>query len=361
MYRTSFALAAAAALFLAGAARAEEKTSALDSLKSGDADIKSVGALAFGPEGILFVGDPQGAAVFALDTGDRTPGKGAGPKVEKIDGKIGSLLGIEPNQILINGMAVNPISGNTYLSVSRGKGPDAKPAIVRVTREGKPEEFALKGVKFARTELPNPPAQGGKRAETITNIVFIKDRLLVSGLSNEEFASKLRVIPFPFAPADKGASVEIYHGSHDRVETASPVRTFVAYDINGEANILAAYTCTPLVKIPVSQLKPGEKVKGVTIAELGNGNRPLDMIVYKKDGKDYILMANSARGVMKIPTEGIEKIEAITQPVRGTAGLKYQTVEGLKGVQRLSAFDAEHCLVLVKNGDSLNLETVELP
>ena len=26
------------------------------------------------------------------------------------------------------------------------------------------------------------------------------------------------------------------------------------------------------------------------------------MIVYKKDGKDFLLMANNSRGVMKIPT-----------------------------------------------------------
>ncbi len=41
---------------------------------------------------------------------------------------------------------------------------------------------------------------------------------------------------------------------------------------------------------------------GTTIAELGNRNRPTDMIVYSKDGKDYLLIANTSRGVMKVPT-----------------------------------------------------------
>ena len=27
------------------------------------------------------------------------------------------------------------------------------------------------------------------------------------------------------------------------------------------------------------------------------------MILYKKDGQDFLLMSNNARGVMKIPTE----------------------------------------------------------
>src|SRR5205085_3390278 len=136
-------------------------------------------------------------------------------------------------------------------------------------------------------------------------------------------------------------SVEIFHGNHGRVETNAPVRTFVPYKINGEQHLLAAYTCTPLVKVPISQLKPGEKVKGTTIAELGNMNRPLDMIVYQKGGKDYILMANSARGIMKVPTEGIGKAKAITTPVAGggTAGVPYETIKDLKGVKHLAKLD----------------------
>ena len=41
------------------------------------------------------------------------------------------------------------------------------------------------------------------------------------------------------------------------------------------------------------------------------------MIVYQKDGKDYLLMTNSSRGVMKIPTEGAGTAESITKPVPG--------------------------------------------
>ena len=91
----------------------------------------------------------------------------------------------------------------------------------------------------------------------------------------------------------------------------------MAYRIQNEPYLLAAYTCTPLVKVPVADLKAGAHVKGTTIAELGNRNRPLDMIVYQKDGKDYLLMTNNSRGVMKIPTEGAGTAESITEPVTG--------------------------------------------
>ena len=360
-FRVRLLLPAVAALLLAGAGRASELT---DSLKKGAPDLKSAGPLAFGPEGILFVGDPQGAAVFALDTGDRTAAKAADrPKVEAIDEKIASMVGIESKQLLLNDVAVNPISGNVYLSLSRGKGPDAAPLLFRVDRSGKIEEFGLKDVKFAKAALPNA-VEGKKRQDAITHLAFVKGRVYIAGLSNEEFASNLRSIPFPFDAADKGASVEIFHGSHGQLETKSPVRTFVEYDVGNEPNLLAAYTCTPLVKIPVADLKPGQTVKGVTIAELGNGNRPLDMIVYQKGGKDFLLMANSKRGVMKVPLDGVAKAEPITKPVTTvTAGIQYETIKGLDGVEHLDVFDKDHALVVVraKTDGPATLDTVELP
>jgi hypothetical protein len=228
-------------------------------------------------------------------------------------------------------------------------------------------EFSLKDVKFAKATLPNPPKanpkarRGDPRQDTITHIAYVKDRVLVAGLSNEEFASKLRSIPFPFDKVDKGTSVEIFHGAHGRLETNSPVRVFVPYRIKGEDHVLAAYTCTPLVKFPVADLKDGAKIKGTTVAELGNRNKPLAMIVYKKDGKDYILQANSARGLMKIRLEGVDSIKGINEPIRGTAGLKYETIKDVKGVHKLDAFGKEHAVLLVRTDDGYNLKTIALP
>jgi hypothetical protein len=335
----------------------------LDSLKKGTPELKSAGALTFGPQGILFIADPQAAAVIAVDTEDRAPATSKDrPKVAGLEDKVASLLGIESKQLLFNDLAVNPISGNTYLSLSRGKGTDAKPAIVKVDRAGKVSDFPLKDVKFSMAALPNPTNDNGKRKDAITCIAFVKDKLFVAGLSNEDFASNLRAVAFPFSTADKGSSIEMYHGSHGQIETKSPIRTFTSFDIGGETNLLAAYTCTPLVKVPVTQLKAGEKVKGTTIAELGNHNVPLDMVVYEKDGKQFILIANSARGLMKVSTEGIDKVQPITTRISETAGLKYETIKGVEGVVQLDAFDKEHALVLMKTKDGVyNLDTIALP
>ncbi|MBX6313578.1 MAG: hypothetical protein IRY99_11775 [Isosphaeraceae bacterium] len=363
----SAALALLGAALLALPARAAEDP--LSSLKKGTPALQSAGPLAFGPEGILFVGDTKGAAVFAIDTGDRTGKTEAGElKVDEINEKIAAMLGTKASQILINDLAVNPASGKAYLSVSRGKGPDAAPVIIRVSCDGKLEALNLENVPYAKADLPSPPdAQAQARGMplrnmAITDMAYVDGRVFVAGLSNEEFSSRLLAIPFPFGPTPAATSVEIYHGSHGRLETKSPVRTFTTYKINGADYLMAAYTCTPLVKLPVSDLKPGAHIKGTTVAELGNRNNPLDMIVYRKDGKDYLLLANSSRGVMKITTDGIDRAEAITKPIPGTAGQKYETIASLKGVLQLDALDPGHALILVQqDGGAQDLETVALP
>jgi len=337
-------------------------------LQPGKADLRSVGPLTFGPEGILFVGDPMGASIFALDTGDTKAGKGSPVNVQGIDQKIAALLGTTADQILINDLAVNPISKRAYLSVSRGRGPDAPPALVRTDAAGKLELISLDNIRHSSVSLPNSPAADAKdrrgqsmRLEAITDLQFVDGNVIVAGLSNEEFSSHLRSIPFPFKEANTGVGVEIYHGQHGRFETNSPVRTFTTYEIASQPHLLAAYTCTPLVKFPIADLKPGKKVTGVTIAELGNRNRPLDMVVYKKGGANYILMNNSSRGVMKLPADKLDTYSAITAQTE-KQGVPYETMEAWKGVEQLDRYDDSNAIMLVRaEGGSADLKTVALP
>ncbi len=190
------------------------------SLKKGTPDLKSISSMGFGPDGVLFVGDSQGANIFAIGTGDSKAAGGNGAlKVDGVDEKIASMLGTTAKEMRIADLAVNPASGNAYVGVMRGTGPDALPVIVRIDRGGKISQFALTGVPFSKVELPNPGAGDRNRMQSITKVSFVNGNVIVSGLSNEEWASTLRSIPFPFTSADKGASVQIYHGAHGAFET----------------------------------------------------------------------------------------------------------------------------------------------
>src|SRR5439155_12665564 len=157
--------------------------------------------------------------------------------------------------------------------------------------------------------------------------------------------------------------VEIFHGNHGQLETRSPVYAFVPYTVNHTPHLIAGYLCTPLVKFPLSSLTPGAKVRGTTIAELGNRNRPIDMVLYRKDGKEFLLMSNNNRGVMKIPTARFGDAAPITSPVAGeTQGVPYETITTMKGIEQLDLLDAQNTIVLARAGTgALNLEVVPLP
>lgn len=333
--------------------------------QTGKPDLKSAGALAFGPKGVLFIGDAQGAQIVAVDVGQAPSDPiQAGFKLEGAAAKIAALLGTKAEDITINDVVVEPGTNVAYASVSRGKGPSAEPAIVRVDGKGNVTALSLDKVAYAKIAINNAPAAGAtdKRGQplrngVITDLAFDSGKLLIAGLSNEEFASKLRAIEFPFKGADTGASVEIFHTNHNALETRSPVRTFLPINVGGEPQILAAYTCTPLVTFPVKNLKAGQKVTGKTVAELGNRNTPLDMVAYEKDGKPFILITNTARGVMKVPADGIDKQPALTERVSDKAGLTYETVEALKDIEQLDKLGNANALVLSKG----TLQAVALP
>jgi hypothetical protein len=366
MLRAFLGFACAASICLAATVAAADKAG----LQEGTPDIKFAGPMAFGPEGVLFIADTQQAAIYAIETGDKS-GDPSSAKfdVNNLTESIAGLVGAKAADIKINDMVVNPASGNVFLSVSRGSGPDATPIVMKVDSSGKISEISLKKIGFAKAAIPNAPVPGGegrqnRRSQSITDLAYVDGHIFIAGLSNEEFASNLRSIAFPFSTVDGGSAVEIYHGAHGAFETRSPVRTFVPYMINGESHLLAAYTCTPLVKFRVSDLKPGTKVMGTTVAELGNRNSPLDMVVYKKEGKEFLLIANSSRGVMKVTTDNVAKQDAITEPIRGggTAGLKYETIKEWTNVQQLDRLNETSAVLLVQNeSGATSLKTMTLP
>ena len=360
-------LAVACVLVVAGPAWSLDLTAGL---KAGSVELQSAGPLAFGPDGVLFVGDTKAASVVAIATGDTSGNPAAAEfNLKGLDQKVAAALGTTARDVRLNDLAVNPLSGNVYLSASRGLGPKAAAVLLRLTGDGKLSEVDLKNAKSASAALPNahgPKAKGRRnrslRALSITDLAYTDGRVLVAGLSNEKFASTLRSIPFPFQSVDNGTAVEIYHGAHGAFETRSPVQTFATYEIGNKPHLLAAYTCTPLVKFSLNDLRPGKKVRGTTIAELGNGNKPLDMFVYEKGGQDFVLLANTRRGVMKITTSGADRSEGITERIRDTAGQTYDTIDELKGVVQLDRLNEENAVVLVEQADgSVDLETVALP
>lgn len=336
-------------------------------LEPGTPDIQSARALAFTPDGVLLIGDALGAAVFAVAFDEPAAAIAEPPQVEDLDGTLAGLLGTTPRDILIDDLAVHPTSRAIYLAVSRSTGAAAPPAIVRIGAAGHIEVKSLAGVRFAKASLSRTPAKDAKdhrgrdqRPYTITDMKFHGGNLYVAGLSNEEFASSLRKLRFPFDGSESFSTVEIYHGAHGQFETHAPIRTLLPIDLDGKPHMLASYTCTPLVTLPMESLADGQHVKGKTVAELGFGNTPLDMTTIEQNGKTWVLMVNSSRGGMKIDPADIVAAGAITSEVKDVlAGVPF-TPLAMANVLRIADW-GEHIVLIQRDKVNGRLELRALP
>jgi hypothetical protein len=337
-------------------------------LTTGKPEIRSMSALAFGPEGVLFVGDSRAGVVFALNLGDKTAREVGKPgAVQDVEGKLAALLGATPADVLVHDMAVNPLSKNFYLAVSRGRAQLASEwqlpndvadatVLVKIDDAQRFSVVDLSSVAYSRVDLPNPvdPAKkhGWKdgislRTETITDIAYADGALWVAGLSNEEFASTMWRAAYPFGGKVAATTIENYHGAHGKYETEAPVRAFVAFPLQGKNHLLAAYLCTPLVTFDVSSLQDQKHVRGRTVGEFGSGNYPLDMVVYKNKDQQKLLIANSNLPFMIVDPKDVEAYSGeITTEVPGyTAGVRFESRSGT-GVQQLDNLGDAHVVVL---------------
>ena len=341
------------------------KRSSFEGFVNGSPEIKSINALAFGPDGVLFIGDSKSAAVFAVATNDVDKNeKGTAVDIKKFDIKVASALGTSVENISIEDIAVNPISKKVYCAVQLN---DGSYALLRVDGD-KLSAVSLKNVSYSLVSIANVPAEDAKdqrgrplRGNSITDLGFYDGKVLVSGLSNQEFSSAFRSIPFPFTKIQDQSSLEIYHAAHQRYETYAPIRTFTAEEINGKKYLIASFTCTPLVLFPLEDLKPGKHVKGRTIAEMGSGNSPLDMITLKRNGESFLLMANSSRPVFKVKYKNIESFEgSLTTPVEesfATAGVDFVSLPVMNVLQLEKLDDSQFVMLQRKTNGDLDLWT----
>ena len=288
-------------------------------LSVGTPAIKSVGPLAFGPGGVLFIADNVGASIFAVDAGD-SGSETEAVNLDNFDASLASYLGCSRDDVAIRDMAVHPASGNTYLSVMRGSGDAAVPVVVRVSGDGSISDVPLENVAFSQYVItdaadeddPRLVTRMKLRTVTVTDMSYVDGLLMVAGTSNEEFTSTLRRIPFPFTGEAQANSLEIFHVSHGQYETAAPIRAFVPYQ--GNTSILASYTCTPVVQFTLSDFDAGKHVMGKTVAELGSHNHPLDLISYEHDGGEYLLVCNDRHPLFKVACKDIDGQGPLTEP-----------------------------------------------
>jgi len=368
------ALAVALAASYAGAA--EDKVFA--KTENGTPKIQSIDAIAFGPGGALLIGDSKGAQVVAIDTKDTKSAAWKAKSIEKFAEKIADKLGSKASEIEFKGLAVNPASGKAYVLVRDGD----KSVIVTVDGDGKIGEVTFDKVDHVVVPLP----KADKGTIQVTDLAWAKERILVGGLTNEQFKAKVYSIPTPLDPANKatGFSTETYHVAHGKWETHAPMTTLIPYESKGKKYVVGAFACTPLVRYPLDDVKRDAKVKGSSVIELGHGNRPQGMFTYSKGGKSYLLIANrrherfakqspigpSQYWVAKVDMAVFDETEKVNKDAewrveKGTAkpiSDKAKVIDGYAGTRYMQKLDDKQALVIKEDGKKgFTLAALELP
>lgn len=305
------------------------------SMANAQQSVKSLGTLEFTPEGVLFAGDNLLGAIHAIDltTESRTKEQFE-INVYNVDAQIAAILGVATNSIQINDMAVHPKSGEAYLSVTRGHGVEALPALIKINAENALNTVDLNAAKITsqtlskvpdiskrfkpRGAMMSPPsakdiakAKRPLRMYSVMDMEYHKGELFVAGISNEEFSSVLRRMPYPFDGKESISNIEMFHIVHDQFESRAPIRSMQIKNIDGIDQIVAAYTCSPLVLIPLSELKDGAMIKARTIGDIGNG-QPIDMVSFNLMGEAMLFVTNKGRTPQVIPLKGLHNAKVVT-------------------------------------------------
>ena len=304
------------------------------------ADVASVSRIAFGPPDTLFVADWMKSKVHALTLPKAAADAGKPFNLMDLDAALETALGTD--KVKIEDIA--PRFGTDEVYVAATVGAKGAAAILRVKADGSVHRLNLAAMPESAASLEDAPDEQLKfwngiegRTYTVTDMKWRDGKLYLAGLSNQSFASSLRIVPYPFGKKGEIASVEMYHTTHDQIETRAPIRAMAFATLDGKPHLIAAYLCTPLVTIPLDALTDGAHVKAKTIAELGDSGIPVDIVPYSAmdfaTGKtvEYVLAANLLRESSIIP------LASIAEANRGPGYSKPVPFGEIAGVQHVGA------------------------
>jgi hypothetical protein len=335
----------------------------------------SAAVLKFGDDSTLFIGDSKGSALLAARI---SPQRGRVDRffnVYDVDRKMAALLGCELDEVLINDLAVHPVTGRAYLAVEHGK--TGTPAILHLGPDEDIELLDLGSLQFSRVTLADPlPRRPGIPVGsvapldlTITDIACYGNIVLVAGLTNNAFRSTLRLVRYPFEEQPQQSFIEMYHTVHDRLETRAPINKLTVVELDGIPTVIAAYTCTPVVAIRLADLAVNQKVSAKTIAEIGYSSIPTSMFAFKEplpDGgsRSVLLITDKQRSAALFSMDDFAAAvrgPGMTTPAMfDPAGVPYRPLP-LAGVMRAADQADDKILTLRRNMDTGRYDLISWP
>jgi hypothetical protein len=339
----------------------------------GNPKLKTIEAIAFGPNGLLLVGG--GDRVVSIETGDTKMTNWSKTEIADIDKVLAGKLGLSAKDVEIRKLAVNPASGKVYVAL-QSLATKAN-VILTIDGAGTVAEFPLDNVKFQSYTLAAPKVSITK----ITDIAWAGGRIVAATQASDKFtASRVFTInPTSASGAPTQISTKTYHVGHGKWETHAPLRVLMPYEENGKTSVVGSFTCTPIVKYNIDDAKEDAQVTGTSVVELGTGNTPRSMFSYERGGKKYILISvgrnnkqpafgfPSAYWVARVDADLLKETSNVNENAlwrvggKRLVGDRVQVAKEFFGTQQMDRLDATRAVAIQEMKGTFTLRVLPLP
>jgi hypothetical protein len=339
----------------------------------------SISAMVLAPDGRLIVADWRAGELHSLALPTMAAASEQAFNVSDLSDRLAAAYRLPGGMVRVTAAAFHSVGQTAILALAMGRRTDAPVGLALLNARGEVQRLDAQALVRASTPLQAAPPEarlwGNRPARSllVTDIKIFGNELLVAGLGNGGFNSTLRRVPYPFDGTARVAAIEMYHAVHNQIETRAPVRAFSVIDVEGTPTLLAAYTCTPLVTVPMADLTEGARVRGKTIAELGFGNTPLDVVPFAIDYRgrrsEWVLVANSAKAAdlialpdivaaakgpglskpVQAPFDALAGVRSIALPMANVQKVMEQSPQFLVALRR-GVEDGQLQLVSVRKG-----------
>lgn len=339
--------------FLAVLVVAAAGMAALGVPQAGGAPVQLL-SMKFDADGTLYAADSKNNQIVSFQFPDKK-GKVAPVQVPDLGAQLAKALSAMPDEVIVNDLAVHPVSFAVYLSASK-KGTQES-HLFQVGADKKLHEVSLAELKKAAVALP-------EGTQPFDLAVAGKSVIVSSTGRDKAFSSGLHRVSLPLVEGKvANASTEIYHTSHKAWETKAPLIAMTAYSMGGKDYIVGATKCTPVVRIPVDEIGDKAKIKTTTIIELGGGNSPVSMLVYGQGPRQSLLLTHTksnTEGAYKVSGALLGEATKINETAVNKGGSNTESLAPWKNAKRAALLGPTMAVAVIADGPTLSLVTLPL-
>lgn len=344
----------------------------LEGAQLGDPHLLSAQRLAFGPGGVLLIGDGRSERIVAVETGDTSEAAREDNSFNRIDnlpGLAADAIGpdVASDDVVIEDVAVNPSSFITYIAATRTSTNEAY--VLWVDADADLRLFDMSNVVHAAVDVR--PSDGA--AALIADLIWFKSSVIATVTPQSFLRHEITYVatPFEHEGGARHTTTRIFHRSWNQWITEQPMDAFFTFENAVGQRFLAGSFTSSVAVFEASELADGSSEEpGETVFDLLDGRWVLDFEVFQRDDEMRVLLS-----VMNLlfdgEAKGIVLSEALFTEPEGTnedapilfdfAGLPLvdgiELAFSLNDARRFSLRGDSHVVVLRGN----RLETELLP